>query len=307
MEKINNDRVVYLSEDEKLNKIIKFINIKEWKKEDKQKKIHEDDNQKLIYIDLLIFNDYILVAFNWRIDIINYKDKNLNIKSFKYFDFEIKQIITLSSNRIILGFDYSGKESIIREHLLRIKDLENDTNQFDCIGQGSVKHKKVENIIKINESQILINIRHNSCLIYERKNEVSEKLKKSLIAMDKIEKEENKIKNPSENLKNNNSLKNEIIQQKNVPLNIKNKCDNYEKQNNPYFNLKTVENKKINDNINKINDENIQNKYEKTEANKFSNKIEEQILNYLPEPYNSKKFEGKSKNYNKKYSKINFA
>ena len=37
----------------------------------------------------------------------------------------------------------------------------------------------MENIIKINESKILINYKNEFCNIYERKNEVSEKLKES--------------------------------------------------------------------------------------------------------------------------------
>ena len=308
MEKINNDRIVYLSEDDALIKIIKFINLKDCKKEENQIIIEEDNNDKLIFIDLLVFNDYILVAFNWRLDIIYFKDKNLNLKSFKYFDFEIKQLIILSSNRLIIGFnDSEKKESIIREHLLRIKDLQNDINQFDCIGQGIVKSQKIENIIKINESQILINIRNNSCLIFERKNEVSEKLKKSLIANGKIKKEENKIKNSSEISKYKDIKNKEINTQKSDFLNNKNKLNNIKFQNEPYYNIKTVENKKLNNNINIINNDIIQNKNEKTESNEIKNNLAQQILNFLPEAFNTKAYESNSKNYNKDNYKLNFA
>ena len=308
LEKINNDRIVYLSEDDALIKIIKFINLKDCKKEENQIIIEEDNNDKLIFIDLLVFNDYILVAFNWRLDIIYFKDKNLNLKSFKYFDFEIKQLIILSSNRLIIGFnDSEKKESIIREHLLRIKDLQNDRNQFDCIGQGIVKSQKIENIIKINESQILINIRNNSCLIFERKNEVSEKLKKSLIANGKIKKEENRIKNSSEISKYKDIKNKEINTQKSDFLNNKNKLNNIKFQNEPYYNIKTVENKKLNNNINIINNDIIQNKNEKTESNEIKNNLAQQILNFLPEAFNTKAYESNSKNYNKDNYKLNFA
>ena len=116
MEKINNDRIVYLSEDDALIKIIKFINLKDCKKEENQIIIEEDNNDKLIFIDLLVFTDYILVAFNWRLDIIDFKDKNLNLKSFKYFDFEIKQLIILSSNRLIIGFNDSEKNRMVSKN-----------------------------------------------------------------------------------------------------------------------------------------------------------------------------------------------
>ena len=96
LEKINEEKIVYLTEDEAENKIIKFINVSESKKEENQIRIHKENNQNIIFINLLIFNDYIILGFNQRIDIINYKDKNIYIKSLKYFDFEINQIISLS-------------------------------------------------------------------------------------------------------------------------------------------------------------------------------------------------------------------
>ena len=90
-------------------------------------------------------------------------------------------MIGLSSNRIILGlYDSDKNGAIIREQFLRIEDLKNNLGKFDCIGQGNLENEMIENIIKINESQILINIKNNSCIIYERKNEISEKLKKEL-------------------------------------------------------------------------------------------------------------------------------
>ena len=86
----------------------------------------------------------------------------------------------LSSKRIILGLHDSEKnESIIREHLLRIKDVKNNIERFYFIGQGILESYKIDEIIKINEAQILINLKNDSLLIYERTNEINEKLKKN--------------------------------------------------------------------------------------------------------------------------------
>ena len=85
----------------------------------------------------------------------------------------------LSSKRIILGLHDSEKnESIIREHLLRIKDVKNNIERFYFIGQEILESYKIDEIIKINEAQILINLKNDSLLIYERTNEINEKLKK---------------------------------------------------------------------------------------------------------------------------------
>ena len=85
----------------------------------------------------------------------------------------------LSSKRIILGlYDSEKNESIIREHLLRIKDVKNNIERFYFIGQGILESYKIDEIIKINEAQILINLKNDSLLIYERINEINEKLKK---------------------------------------------------------------------------------------------------------------------------------
>jgi len=172
-----------------------------------------------------------------------------------------------------------------------------------------VKSQKIENIIKINESQILINIKNNSCLIFERKNEVSEKLKKNLIANGKIKKEENTIKSSSEISKYKDPKNKEINIQKDDSLNNKNnknKLNNFKVHNNPYYNIKTVENKKLNNNINIINNDIIQNKNEKTESNEINNNLAQQILNFLPEAYQTKVYESNSKNYNKDNYKLNY-
>ena len=303
LEKINEEKIVYLTEDEAENKIIKFINVSESKKEENQIRIHKENNQNIIFINLLIFNDYIILGFNLRIDIINYKDKNIYIKSLKYFDFEINQIISLSSNRLILGFhDPKNKDSIIREQLLSIRDLKNEIIQFDCIGQGILENEKIENIIKINESQILINVKNKYCLIYERKNEVSEKLKQSLIALGKY-KEEEKIINKEINIpKNNNSWIKEI------------KSNNQQVQDKqPSLNVKTEGNIKFKKNIDnsfinvKINEKNELNKSNKIYNNPY-NPLAYKILKDLPEAYSSGKYENKKEIFNNNiYSNQNYA
>ena len=212
MKEINNDEIMYISENMKRKKVIKFMNLKNDLKDKKYINI-EEKNEKLEFIDLLIFYDYIIIAFNYRIDILYLKDKAFKIKSFKYFNFLIKNIMILSSNRIILGYyDTNTGESIIREHLLRIEDLQNNYDKFDCVGQGILESEKIENIIKINEYQILIHIKNKAYAIYERKNEVSEKLKESIKTVDKYV----KVGNENEEYHVDNNIKiNKISEEKN--------------------------------------------------------------------------------------------
>ena len=177
-------KIVYICENQAGNKFVKFIKLNN--KGEKIKAynpipIREETNKKLILIDLLIFNNYFIIGYNSRIDIIYDNQGTLNTNSLNFFDYEIINITLLSSNRIILGlYDSEKKESIIREHLLRIKDVKNNIERFDCIGQGILESKKIDNIIKINEAQILINVKNDSLFIYERTNEISEKLKTKL-------------------------------------------------------------------------------------------------------------------------------
>ena len=129
-----------------------------------------------------IFYDYILICYNSCIDIFIYLDNTNKISKYlNYFDFELTNIIILSSNRIILGlYNKKKNESIIREHILRIEDLQNNEEKFDCLGEGIINEKKIINFIKINESQILINKENDSYMIYERKSEVGDIIRKGL-------------------------------------------------------------------------------------------------------------------------------
>ena len=78
----------------------------------------------------------------------------------------------------------------------------------------------IENIIKINESQILINIKNNFCIIYERKNEISEKLKKELQDINKNKMiKNNDTDNVNQNImKNGEMMNNPIINQQETKI-----------------------------------------------------------------------------------------
>ena len=187
MKKLPIDRMVYISENKNKKKFIKFIDLKQREKEINFIEINEEE-KKLKVVDLIIFHDYILIVYDYRIDIMNYQSKDLELGSLKYFDYEIKNIIELSSNRIILGlYDFEKNETIIREHLLRVEDLKKNLYKFDCIGEGKIESNIIKNLLKLNESQLLINTVNNICMIYERKNEVSELLKGYFIPINKRE------------------------------------------------------------------------------------------------------------------------
>ena len=182
VEKLNKDKVIYVSESDIGKKEIKLIDVQKGEKEEEMISIKEDNEKRLKFVDLVLFNEYILICFNSRIDIFYYQNKISYVKTFDYFDYEIIKILVLSSNRIILGFyDSVKKESTIREFILKISHLKNNKNKLDCIGKSKFETYTMDNFIKINESKILVNSKNDSCIIYKRKNEVSEKLKESLI------------------------------------------------------------------------------------------------------------------------------
>ena len=298
MKELCNNKIVYISENKEGNKFINFIDIKKRIKEE-NKILIEEKEQKLKVIDLLVFCDYIIIAYDCRIDIINYLKKSLNIKSLKFFDFEITNIMILSCNRIILGlYDSKAKESIIRDHLLRIEDLQNNIDKFDCIGQGNLQNVKTENIIKINESQILINIKNNSCFIYERKNKISENLKKSLMDINNNENEDlfqnnytncnNKNMNFKEEEKNNEyspmKIRNAMFKhQKFKSIGNKYVFSNQIRNNNPQFN-NNMDNNAIFGNIN---------------ANQ---NYRQDLEDFLPKANNEELKENKNENNKKKFT-----
>ena len=175
MKELPNNKIIYITENKNRNKFINIINSKEKNKENTNIKIENEQNQELKLLQMIIFNNHIIIGFNFRIDIFNTIDKTIN--SFKYFDLELTTLINLSSDRIIVAYyDSKNNETIIREHLLKIGDSKNKTNKFDCIGEGIIEQNKINNIIKINESQIIINKEENSYIILERKNEIGNKI-----------------------------------------------------------------------------------------------------------------------------------
>ena len=181
VKKLNEEKLMYINENIG-NKYINFINLKNKEKEKDSIQIKEDKEKEIKFIDLILFNDYFLICFNSYIDIYSYKDKKEKIRTLDYFDYEITNILVLSHNSIILGFyEPIRKKSIIREHLLRTSDFEKKINKFDCIGKSKFDTHLIDNIIKVNESKILVKTENNTCIFYERKNEVSENLKGSLI------------------------------------------------------------------------------------------------------------------------------
>ena len=182
LKKLKEDKLIYVNENDIGNKYINFINLKNKEKEKDSIQIKEDKEEDLIFIYIVLFNDYLLICFNSYIDIYSFIEKKEKIRTFDYFDYEITNILVLSHNSIILGFyDHIRKNSTMREHLLRISDLENNKNKFDCIGKSKFDTYNINNIIKINESKIFVKSNKDTCIFYERKNEVAEKLKESLI------------------------------------------------------------------------------------------------------------------------------
>ena len=298
MNVLPDDKIIYITEDKNKNKFINFIDLKKREKDENFIKI-KNEKEKLQIIDLIIVQNYILICYNCRIDILNYLEKTFNIQSLEFFDYEITNIIELTSDRIIIGlYDPEQNQSFIREHLFRVDNFKKNLGKFDCIGQGKLKFSKIENILKINESQILINTKDN-CIIYKRKNEVSELLKESLLSdiyenviikeAEEEVKDGNENKNAKESIKTQTNingfkkavssniifpnplkegLKSEFVKQKSKPI-----INNY-----PKFNNNQLINDKIIFNKNPIygnNNLNVKNKIEKLlpEANKEKLKV----------------------------------
>lgn len=285
-QKLDNDKIIYISENQEGNKLINFINLRELKKEYNSIPIKENE-QKLKFIDLLIYSYYIIIGYDHRIDIINYKNPPYILNSLEYFLFEITNIIVLSSNRIVLGtYDPDKNESIIREHLLRVEDIQNDKKIFDCVGLGHLENKKMENIIKINESQILIKVKNDSCFIYGKSNELSDKLRQSITVLDEIKisnikyinfKEEEKNSdndfmtpndtkliniNKDKNIFGHKKMKTENLENTFKIFNQKNKfndyqINNYKNKYNGYINLNPFRKSSFQPNNKFINDNNI--------------------------------------------------
>ena len=325
----NDNTFVYICENKEGNKIVKFFkfsNREEKMNEYNSIKIEDEQNKKSKLIDLLVFYDCIIICFNTRIVIINYKEEQLKIKSFNFFDYEIINIIILSSNRIILElYDSEKNESYIREHLLRIEDLQNNIDRFDCIGQGILESKKIDNIIKINESQILINVKNDSLIIYERKNEVSVLLKQNLNLIninnkeiiENNRKDKNEIKITEKNNINNYFSKNESFEiKRQIRHSVTTRNNYYNLNQNPFSNnpfnnnqinnINIYTNRQYNNNIkngfnNNINSHSFyQNKnQEYFQYSNYSKQNSFQLSNYNTNPNSNLSHINESLNLNK--------
>ena len=288
MRQLIDDKIMYITENPGGNKLIKFIDLDKKRKERDFIGI-EEKNKKLKVIDLLIFYDYIIIGYDYRVDVIYYIQKPFEIKSFEYFDFLITNIIVLNSNRIILGlYDSEKKESIIREQLLRIEDLQNNRDKFESIGCGNLEKGKIENILKINESQVLINVKDSSCIIFERKNKIGEKFQKKLMN------ENNNINNITNNNNDETIITkgiNEENENKNINIITKNKEE-----------LNTIQQKNSEEKSNYNNLETIKEKNKEIKIN-ISNQIPNVIQNYN----NNSLYYSYNNNYNNyKYNNINY-
>ena len=302
IKELMNDKIIYISEKETGNKFINFINLKEKVEEKNIKKIEIENGQKLKVIDLLVFDDYIIIGYDFRVDIFNYKKENFELKSLEYIDYELTNIIILSSNRIILGlYDSKNNESIIRELILRVEDLRENKNNNYCIGEGNLEFKKIKDIIKINESQILINIENESCIIFERKNEISEELKKSLkLDNKKNEEEKNKYLFPKEKETNNKKIPKPPLKKV-----IKEKIPDYIK--NQFYGNINQKSFRTNDNIllNKKNNMNNFNKKLEEESKKENiQQDKKEMENVFPSPPKENLIENKIVKKSRSYEKF---
>ena len=285
MRKLINDKIMYLTENYEGNKLIKFIDLNLKMRDGVFIRI-EEKNKKLKVIDLLVFYDYIIIGYNYRVDIINYIQRPFQIKTFEYFDFMITNIIVLASNRILLGlYDSEKRESIIREQILRIEDLQNNLDKFESIGCGNLKNETIDNILKMNESQVLINVKNSYCIVYERKNKIGEKFQKKLMNGN------NYINYITDNGKN------KIINIKDV--NESDKNNDLIIQNKEELNLIEQIPFEIKSNYN-----NLIPMYEENKIINFSNQTQNMVQNINNYNYNNNEYYYNNNNY-KQYNNIN--
>ena len=109
-----NGKIVYITENPQGKKLIKFIDSQKKEKEQNCVRIEEKEI-KLKVLGLFTFQEFILVAYDYRIDYINFQKWTYKVRSFRFFDFEITNMVILSNDKIILGlYDYEKKEAIIR-------------------------------------------------------------------------------------------------------------------------------------------------------------------------------------------------
>ena len=330
IKELPDQQIAYVTKD---NYIV-FLDISDIKlKKEIKLKINNNiiDNQSM-----LIYNNYLLIAGDGYINLINYASKNTEVLSF-FLCKEITKIIDFRSDILMIAlYDSDRKESIIRE--LNININEKNQHKFECIGEGFCDNKKIENIIKINTHKIITKIKDNPFLIWEKKEKIFENYipsyikneeKKEIIEEIKKEEKENKINEIKEDIKNEDKDKNEkeinkIINNKEMDISdfdkaistlkndllkcnmnlkasiISNKQDEIEKNKNDIKRINTEMSNLIKEKNEKII---TCQKYKRSETYD-SKKIEKQIPNayngYIESDINKKEEKKENKNENKK-------
>ena len=234
-------------------------------------------NQNIIY-----YNNYVLIASDYAIDVLNITEEKKKIRIYFEMTKKITNIISISSNRFILGlYDSEEKESIIREYLINEKG--NKIN-LEIIGIGKLKDIKID---KINESKLIVKAENGALIITEKLCKFRELLKeKNILKEDEeeINVEEININNDI-NIDNVNNKKDEIeknIEEENekekainiISTTTEKENDNYSKEN--IFKMKTSSDKLL-------QEKNISFNYKAENKNKYLNdnkiKIQSNIIN----------------------------
>lgn len=161
IKELPNRQIAYATKDNYIV-FIDFLDIKE----KKEIKLNNNiiDNQSM-----LIYNNYLLIAGEYYINLINYISKNKEILSF-YLCNELTKIMDVTSDKLMISvYDNDKNDSIIRELNINIKEKKINV---ECIGEGFCDNKKIENIVKINTHKIITKIKDNPFLIWEKKEEI---------------------------------------------------------------------------------------------------------------------------------------
>jgi len=161
IKELPNRQIAYATKDNYIV-FIDFLDIKE----KKEIKLNNNiiDNQSM-----LIYNNYLLIAGEYYINLINYISKNKEVLSF-YLCNELTKIMDVTSDKLMISvYDNDKNDSIIRELNINIKEKKINV---ECIGEGFCDNKKIENIVKINTHKIITKIKDNPFLIWEKKEEI---------------------------------------------------------------------------------------------------------------------------------------
>ena len=169
-------------------KYLRIKEIKNYKEFEINSKLIE--NQNMIY-----YNNHIIIASNSKIDIYSIND-NYELKYFYEIEMIITNIISISSNRFILGL-YNSKEteSIIREYIIK---EDNQIIKFELVGVGKFKNITIDKIIKINESNLIVRTTDGSLCFIEKISKFKELLKANNLL--KNEEKEIEIENNINNI-----------------------------------------------------------------------------------------------------------